>query len=147
MWQGSKYEDESKRIIVHEHLSQSCSENEDKSKQSIVNKTLLQNYSADLDELCSAEEDKSECTITEQKYAENGVTYDVPYNFNVSNVFECRINNPGVSYERAYMATERDEYFTDMLDHLNKYNNLHGQILSSKNLKEAVLQVMEEEEE
>ena len=71
----------------------------------------------------------------------------MPYNFNVSNVFGCGRNNPDVSYERAYMATERYEYFTEMLDHLNKYNDRHGQILSSKNLKEAVLRVMEEREE
>ena len=71
----------------------------------------------------------------------------MPYNFNVSDIFECKRNNPDVLFERAYMATERDEYFTDMLDHLNEYNNFHGQILSSKNLKEAVLRVMEEEEE
>ena len=34
-----------------------------------------------------------------------------------------------------------------MLDHLNEYHDRHGQILSSKNLKEAVLRVMEGEEE
>ena len=34
----------------------------------------------------------------EQKDAENEVTYYVPYNFNVSNVFECVRNNPDVSY-------------------------------------------------
>ena len=45
------------------------------------------------------------------------------------------------------MATERNEYFTEMFDHLNKYNYCRGQRLSSKNLKEAVLRVMEEEEE
>ena len=39
-------EDESKRIIVHEILSQNCSSNKDGSKQSIVSKTLSQNYSA-----------------------------------------------------------------------------------------------------
>ena len=33
-----------------------------------------------------------------------------------------------------------------MLDHLNEYHNRHGQILSSKNIKEAVLRVMDEEE-
>ena len=102
-------EDKSKRIILQETLSQSCSANEDESKQSIVNKNLSQNYSADIDELCSMEEDKSECTITEQKDAENEVRYDVPYNFNISNAFECGRNNPDVSYERAYMAIERDE--------------------------------------
>ena len=70
--------DKSKRIIVHRTLNQSCSANNDESKQVIVNKTLMQNYSAEVDELSSTEEYKSECTITEQKYAENEVTYDVP---------------------------------------------------------------------
>ena len=45
------------------------------------------------------------------------------------------------------MATERDEYFAEMLDHLNKYDDSHGQRLSSKNLKEAVIWFMEEKEE
>ena len=72
----------------------------------------------DKDELFSTEEDKSECTNTEQKDAENEVTYDVPYNFNFSNIFECRRNNPDVSYEIAYMVTERDEYFTYILYHI-----------------------------
>ena len=101
-------EDKWKRIIVYETLSQSCSANEGKSKQSIVNKTLSQNYSADVDKLSSTKEVKSECTIMEQKDAEDEVTYDNIYNFNVSNVFECRINNPDVSYKRAHMATERN---------------------------------------
>ena len=68
-------------------------------------------------------------------------------NFNVSNVFECGRNNPDVSYERAYMATSGYEYFTEMLDHLNEYHDFHGQRLSSKKLKEAVLRVMEQEDE
>ena len=68
----------------------------------------------------------------------------MPYNFNVSNVFECGRNNPDLSYEQAHMATEGEEYFTEMPDHLNGYNDRHGQILSSKFLKEAVLRVMEE---
>ena len=45
------------------------------------------------------------------------------------------------------MATSGNEYFTKILDHLKKYHNRHGQILSSKKLKEAVLHVMEQEEE
>ena len=45
-------EDESKRIIVHETLSQDCSANKDKSKQCIVNETLSQNYFADVEKLC-----------------------------------------------------------------------------------------------
>ena len=66
---------------------------------------------------------------------------------NVSNVFECGRNNPDVSCERACMATEDNEYFTDIIDTLNKYQDCHGQRLSSKKLKEAVLRVMDEEEE
>ena len=45
------------------------------------------------------------------------------------------------------MATEYNEYFTDILDTLNEYQDRHGQRLSNKNLKEAVLRVMDEEEE
>ena len=99
-----------------------------------------------MEEICLTEEDKSEYTITEQKLEGNEVTYDVP-NFNVSNIFECRENNPDVSYERSYMATSGNEYFTEKIDHLNEYHDNHGQILYSKNLKEAVLRVVEGEEE
>ena len=45
------------------------------------------------------------------------------------------------------MVTEDNEYFTDVLDTLNKYQDCHSQILSSKKLKEAVLWVINEEEE
>ena len=99
-----------------------------------------------MDKLCSTEEEKSEYTGTGKKYKGNEVTYDVP-NLNVSNIFEWGRNNPDVSYERAYMATSCNEYFTDILDHLNGYQDCHGQRFSSKNLKEAVLRVMEQEEE
>ena len=52
-----------------------------------------------------------------------------------------------VSYERAYMATSGNEYFTYIIGHLNKYHDRRSQIFSSKKLKEAVLRVMEQEEE
>ena len=52
-------EDQSKRIIMHKGLSQSCSSENDESKQIIVNKTLSQNYSVDVEELCSTEKDIS----------------------------------------------------------------------------------------
>ena len=67
--------------------------------------------------------------------------------FNVSNVFQCGRNNPDVSCERACMANEDNEYFTDILDTLNRYQDRHGKRLSSKKLKEAILHVMNEEEE
>ena len=104
---NSTDEDESKHMILHKTLLQNCFANKDESKQSIPNETLSQKYSAEVDKLCSTEKDKPEYT-------------HVP-NFNVSNVFECGRNNPDVSYERAYMATEGNEDFTDIFDTLKKY--------------------------
>ena len=124
-------EDESKRIIVHKNLLQNCSAGESELKIIIVHKTLLHNYSADVDKICSTEIEKPEYTITEQKYEGNEVTYYVP-NFNVSNVFECGRNNPDVSYERAYMTTSGNKYFTEMLDHINEYHDCHNLRLSVK---------------
>ena len=99
-----------------------------------------------MEKQCLTDIYKSEYTITEQKGEGNEVTYNVPI-FNVSNVFECGINNPDMSYDRSYMATEGNEYFTNILDHLTKYQDCHGQRLSSKKLIEAVLRVTEHEEE
>ena len=45
------------------------------------------------------------------------------------------------------MATEDNEYFTEILDNLNEYQDRHGQRLSSKKTREAVRFVMDEEEE
>ena len=59
--------DESKRIIVHETLSENCYIDVSESKQNIVNENLLHNNSADV----------SEYTITEPKdkeYKEPSVT-------------------------------------------------------------------------
>ena len=122
-------EDESKGIIVHENLSHICSTDED--------------------ELCSTKNYKSEWAIKKQKDAENEVTYDVPNYFNAFNLLECGrklLDRIDVSYERACMATPREEYFTKMLDYLLKHNHRHGTPLSSKNLQEEVIRVMEEEE-
>ena len=44
------------------------------------------------------------------------------------------------------MDTESNEYFTEIIDTLNKYQDRHGQRLSSKKLKETVLRVMEQQE-
>ena len=45
------------------------------------------------------------------------------------------------------MATEDNEYFTDVIDTLNEYQDRHSQRLSSKKLGEADCRVMDEEEE
>ena len=81
-----------------------------------------------------------------QKDAKNEVACDVTNYFNVSNVFECGRNNPDVSCERACISNVENEYYTDVLDTLNKYQDCHGKILSNKKLREAVRRVMDEEE-
>ena len=48
-------------------------------------------------------------------------------------------------YERACMATPKEEYFTEMLDSLIEHTRCHVTPLSSKNIKEAVIRVMEDE--
>ena len=84
-----------------------------------------------------------------QKDANNEVTYDVPNYVNAFNIFERRrklLDRLDVSYERACMATPKEEYFTDILDSLIKHNICHGMPFSNKNLQEAVCRVTEEEE-
>ena len=56
-------EDESKRIIVHEGLSQSCSSNEDKSKRIIVHKKLS--------EICPMNENESKRSIVNKTISQN----------------------------------------------------------------------------
>ena len=82
-----------------------------------------------------------------QKDAKNEVACDVTNYFNVSNVFECGRNNPDVLCERSCTATEDNEYFLDIIETLKRCQDRHGQRLSSKKFKEAVLRVMDEEEE
>ena len=45
------------------------------------------------------------------------------------------------------MANVENDYFSDVLDTLNKYQDRHGKRLSSKKLREAVGRVMNEEVE
>ena len=69
--------------------------------------------------------------------------------FNTFNIFECGrkvLERIGVSYERACMENPKDECFTEMLHSLLKHNHCHGTPFSSKNLQEAVIRLMEEEE-
>ena len=125
------------------------STNEDESKGIIVNETLSQSYSTDEDELCSTEEDKSECTNTKTKDANNEVTYDVPKYFNSFNVFKCGRNildRLDMSYERTCIATPKEEYFVEILDQLIEHNHCHGTSMSNEKLREAVIRVMEDKE-
>ena len=114
-------EGESKHSIINKNLSQSFSTNKNKSKLSIVNKPLSQNYSAGKNELRSTKQDESESANTKQKDANIEVACDVTNYFNVSKVFECGRNNPDVSCERSCIATENNEYLSNILDTLKRY--------------------------
>ena len=131
--------EESKGIIVHEDLSQSCSTNEGESKLSIANKNLSQKNSAD----------ESEYTITEKKdeeYKEYAVTKEVP---SYSNIFECGRNilyRLEVTYEQACMATPKYKYYNMLLNTLDDDNNCKCETFTNEKLRQAVGKVMEETE-
>ena len=83
----------------------------------------------------------------EKKSAKNEVTYDVQNYFNTFSVFECGrkfLDRLDLSYERACMATPKEEYYTEMLDCLIEHNCCYRTPLSNKNLQEAVIRVMED---
>ena len=101
----------------------------------------------DRERIIFKKEDESEWANEKQKDARNEVACNVMNYFNASNVFECGRNNPDLSCERSCMATEDNEYFTEILDTLNGYQDRHGKRLSSKKLREAVGRVMNEEVE
>ena len=65
---------------------------------------------------------------------------------NFSNVYECGRNNTDLSCERECMANVDKEYFSDIIDTLNIYQDHHGQRLFRKKLREAVRRVMDKEE-
>ena len=144
----STEDDESKRIIVHEGLSKSCSTNKGESKRSIVNKTLSQNYSTDMDEICSTEKDISEYTITEQKdaeYKESSVTKEVPRYFNIFVCGRNILDRLDVMNEQAFMTTPKDNH-EKMLEALFNDNNRKGAPLSNEKLLQAFSKLMEETE-
>ena len=87
------------------------------------------------------EEDESECVINRQKdansetqYEESPVTHDVPIYFNV---FECGrklLNRLDVSYERACMATPKEEYWTKILEAPVNYNDYNNESFPNKKI-------------
>ena len=87
---------------------------------------ILIRLSAKYNELRFTKKDESECTKKKQKDANNEVACDVTNYFNVSNVFECGRNNTDVSCEGLCMANGENEYFTDILDNLNRYQDRHS---------------------
>ena len=61
----------------------------------------------------------------EKNDAKNEVTYNVPNYSNSLNLFKCGrkfLDRLDVSYKRAHISTPIEEYFMEMMDHINEYN-------------------------
>ena len=130
-------EDESKRIIAHEGLSDNCSTDVRKSEHNIVNKTLSQKNYADV----------SEYTITELKYKEykeSSVTKEVKSYFNILKCGRNILDQLDVTYQRAFMATPKEKYSNAFLDTLAKDNNIKGEPFSNDKIRQEVGKVIEE---
>ena len=68
----------------------------------------------------------------ETEYEESSVTYDVPSYFNVFERGRKILNRLDMSYERACVATPRDEYYTKMSETLIDHNDCHNAPLYSE---------------
>ena len=64
--------------------------------------------------------------------------------FNISDCGRNILDRLDVTYQRAFMATPQDKYYTEMLENLVKMNNLRGEPLSNERLRQAVIDVREE---
>ena len=79
----------------------------------------------------------------EVDYEESSVTDEVPSNFNI---FECGrniLNRLDVKYERACMATKKEEYYTDLLENMIEHNDLLKTLFSKEKLLQAINTITE----
>ena len=63
------------------------------------------------------------------------------------NIFECGrklLDRLDGTYQRAFMATPQDKYYTKMLKNLVEMNNRNGEIFSNEKLHQEVSDVREE---
>ena len=61
------------------------------------------------------------------------------------NIFECGknlLNRLDMIYERAWMATQEYEYYTNMLETIIEHNDRHNVSLSNEKLRQAVRTIM-----
>ena len=60
------------------------------------------------------------------------------------NIFECGrnlLNRLDLTYQRAFVATPQDKYYTMLLDNLVEMNHRNGETLSNEKLRQAVIDV------
>ena len=81
---------------------------EDESKQIIVHENLSQKNSADVSEYTMTE-------LNNKEYKEPAATKEVKRYFNIFKCGRNPLNQLDVTYQRAFMATPQDEYYTEML--------------------------------
>ena len=139
-------EEKSKRIIVHKIYRRTVPQTKTNQNKASSTKFYRRTIPRTWTKYVQRGKTNQNTLLRKQKDEGDEFTYDVPSSY-VSNIFERGINNPDVSYEKAYMATSGHEYFTDIIDQRKEYHYRHSQRLSSKKLKEAVRRVMEQEEE
>ena len=63
------------------------------------------------------------------------------------NIYKCGRNlldQLGVTYQQAFMATPKDKYYNTLLDTLDKENNLRGNPLCNEKIQQVVDKVIEE---
>ena len=76
------------------------------------------------------------------QYEVYSVTYEVPSYFNK---FECGkniLNILDVTYERACMSTQKEEYYRNMLETIIEHNNRHNVPFSKKKLRQSFSTIM-----
>ena len=72
-----------------------------------------------------SQKERKKDTNNEVEYEEFSVTDEVPRYFNI---FECGrniLNKLDVTYEQACLATQEDEYYTDMLETIIDHKDRH----------------------
>ena len=64
--------------------------------------------------------------------------------FNIFEYGRNLLDRLNVTYQRAFMATPQDKYYTDILENIIKVNNLKGEPLSNERIRKSVIDVREE---
>ena len=70
----------------------------------------------------------------EIEYEEYSVTDEVLSYLKICECGRIFLNRHDVTYERAYMATTKDKYYTKMLETIIDYNDRNNAPLTNKNL-------------
>ena len=124
---------------MYETLSENNSKDVSESERNIINGTLSQNNSADVPENNITE-------LKDEKHKEHTVTEKVKSYFNIYECGRNLLDQLGVTYQQAFMATPKDKYYNALLDTLFKDNNLRGEPFSNQKIQQSVSDEIEDME-